>query len=210
MILTIFLSFLLHCFNIEDAQNNLITKNIPYEKLKDGDIIFQTNIGGQGEAIMLATKSKLTHCGILFQTKNKWYVYEAIQPVQVNTLEDFIERGDGHRYVIKRLKAAYQKNPLPIDKMIGVAKTYLDKDYDLAFNWSDEEMYCSELVYKIYSKGANIELCEKKYLKDYDLTNPVVKAQMKERYGNKIPLDEMMIAPSTIAESEKMELVDER
>ncbi len=175
--------------------------------LKDGDVIFQTNIEGQGEAIMLATKSKFSHCGILFKTKNKWYVYEAIQPVQVNTLEAFIQRGDGRRYVIKRLKT---KNPLPIENMIAVAKTYMDKDYDLVFNWSDEEMYCSELVYKIYSKGAGIEICDKKYLKDYDLKNPIVKALMKERYGDKIPLDEMMIAPSTIFESEKMELVEEK
>jgi hypothetical protein len=178
------------------------------DHLKEGDIIFQTTGGEQGEAIMLATKSKYTHCGILFKDKNKWYVYEAIQPVQVNALEDFIERGDGQHYVIKRLKSEYRKNPLPIDQMKIHAKTYMGKDYDVFFNWSNEEIYCSELVYKIYQEGAGIAICDKKYLKDYNINHPVVKALMKKRYGTKIPLNEMMIAPSTIFESEKMELVE--
>jgi hypothetical protein len=36
------------------------------------------------------------------------------------------------------------------------------------------------------------------------------KALMKKRYGHKIPLNEMMIAPSTIFESVQMELVVEK
>jgi hypothetical protein len=184
-----------------------LLSSIQNDNLKEGDVIFQTTGGEQGEAIMLATKSKYTHCGILFKDKNKWYVYEAIQPVQVNALEDFIERGDGEHYVIKRLK---NQSALPIEKMKATAKNYLGKDYDIFFNWSDEEIYCSELVYKIYSEGAGIEICNKKYLKDYDLSNPNVKALMKKRYGNKIPLNEMMIAPSTIFESAQMELVVEK
>jgi uncharacterized protein YycO len=207
MILTIYFSLLLQLLHIHVPQKhvaNIIAQN---GSLKEGDVIFQTTGGEQGEAIMLATKSKYTHCGILFKDKNKWYVYEAIQPVQVNTLEDFIERGDGEHYVVKRLKGP---STLPIEKMKAAAKTYLGKDYDIFFNWSNEEIYCSELVYKIYSEGAGIEICYKKYLKDYDLSNPNVKALMKKRYGNKIPLNEMMIAPSTIFESAQMELVVEK
>ncbi len=207
MALTIYFSLLLQLLNVYPQQKSIIIHTVQNENLKEGDIIFQTNGGEQGEAIMLATKSKYTHCGILFKDKNKWYVFEAIQPVQVNTLEDFIERGDGEHYVIKRLKG---QSPLPIEKMKAEAKTYLGKDYDIFFNWSNDEIYCSELVYKIYSEGAGIKICNKKYLKDYDLSNPTVKALMKKRYGNKIPLNEMMIAPSTIFESEKMELVVEK
>ncbi len=210
MILIIYFTFLLQYFGIHVQSKNSNIHQIQQNQLHEGDVIFQTNNEGQGKAIMLATKSKYTHCGILFNDKNKWYVYEAVQPVQVNTLEDFIERGDGHHYVIKRLKANNSKDKLPIEKMKIAAKTYLGKDYDIFFNWSDEEMYCSELVYKIYSEGAGIKICDKKYLKDFDLKHPIVKALMKERYGNKIPLDEMMIAPSTIFESIQMELVVEK
>jgi uncharacterized protein YycO len=207
MILTIYFSLLLQLLNIHVQQKPVVDIIAQNENLKEGDIIFQSTGGEQGEALMLATKSKYTHCGIIFKDKNKWYVYEAIQPVQVNTLADFIERGEGEHYVIKRLKG---QSTLPIEKMKAAAKTYLGKDYDIFFNWSNEEIYCSELVYKIYSEGAGIEICNKKYLKDYDLSNPNVKALMKKRYGNKIPLNEMMIAPSTIFESEKMELVVEK
>jgi hypothetical protein len=207
MVLTIYFSILLQFFSADVQQKKAIIQIIQNDQLQEGDVIFQSNSGEQGDAIKLATKSKYTHCGILFKDNNKWYVFEAIQPVQANTLEDFIERGDGEHYVIKRLKS---QSALPIEKMKATAKTYLGKDYDIFFNWSDDEIYCSELVYKVYQNGANIEICKKKYLKDYDLSNPNVKALMKKRYGNKIPLDEMMIAPSTIFESEKMELVREK
>ena len=33
-----------------------------------------------------------------------------------------------------------------------------NKDYDLYFEWSDDKIYCSELVWKIYKNGADIEL----------------------------------------------------
>jgi hypothetical protein len=207
MVLTIYFSLLLQLLNTDVQQKRVIKQVIQNDNLKEGDVIFQTTGGEQGEAVMLATKSKYSHCGILFKDGNKWYVYEAIQPVQVNTLEDFIERGDGEHYVIKRLK---NKSKLPIEKMKLTAKKYLGKDYDIFFNWSNEAIYCSELVYKIYSEGAGMEICNKKYLKDYDLSNPDVKALMKKRYGNKIPLNEMMIAPSTIFESVQMELVVEK
>jgi len=48
-------------------------------------------------------------------------------------------------------------------------------NYDLAFNWSDEEWYCSELVYKMYKNVFKIELAQPKALKTFDLSNPAVK-----------------------------------
>jgi hypothetical protein len=36
------------------------------------------------------------------------------------------------------------------------------------------------------------------------LTNDIVKNKMKERYGDKIPLDEKVISPSTMFDSDKL------
>jgi hypothetical protein len=41
-------------------------------------------------------------------------------------------------------------------------------------------------------------------MRDYDLTSPVVKKIMKQRYGNKPPLDEFMISPQDVFESDKL------
>lgn len=49
---------------------------------RNGDIIFQTKISGQSEAIQLATHSKYSHMGILFQNGGRWFVYEAVGPVK--------------------------------------------------------------------------------------------------------------------------------
>src|SRR3954464_12561031 len=72
--------------------------------VKDGDIIFIQNPGGQGKAIQLATKSKYTHVGVIFFENGKPMVYHAVQPVSVNTLEEFKDMSADGKYEIKRLK----------------------------------------------------------------------------------------------------------
>jgi uncharacterized protein YycO len=174
---------------------------------QNGDMILQTNTSGQGLAIQLATNSKYTHIGVLFKENNEWMVYEAVQPVQKVTLSEFILRGENSQYTILRLK---NDSLVKLDHVTQKMKNYLlkqiDKDYDWVFNWSEEEMYCSELVYKAYL-NAGIKISDTKLLKDYKLSHPIVQAQLKERYGNNIPLNDTMVAPSDIAEDHRLKVV---
>ncbi len=170
---------------------------------KDGDIIFQATSGDRGKAIQLATKSKYNHCGVLFNENGKWIVYEAVQPVKKTALSAFNSRGQG---TVMRLKNTALK-PEDIEKLKTVFKGYEHKNYDDAFNWSDDRIYCSELVYKLYHNGLNIKLCEPRKLRDFDLSNPLVKAQLNLQYGNNIPLEEPMVAPGDISESALLEVV---
>jgi uncharacterized protein YycO len=39
------------------------------------------------------------------------------------------------------------------------------KKYDIYFGWDDQRIYCSELVWKIYKRGANIEIGKLQRLK---------------------------------------------
>lgn len=164
---------------------------------KDGDIIFQTTKGETGLAIQLATHSQYNHCGMLFFENNQWVVYEAVQPVSRISLADFNARGKG---TVMRL-AHTALSPIDIGKLKAVFKTYENKNYDLAFNWSDDRLYCSELVYKLYQKGLNIELCKPRKLRDFDLSNPLVKQKLTEKYSGNIPLDEPMVSPQDIFSS---------
>ena len=174
---------------------------------QNGDMILQTNTSGQGLAIQLATNSKYTHIGVLFKENNEWMVYEAVQPVQKVTLSEFILRGENSQYTVLRLK---NDSLVKLDHVTHKMKNYLlkqiDKDYDWVFNWSEEEMYCSELVYKAYL-NAGIKISDTKLLKDYKLSHPIVQAQLKERYGNNIPLKDTMVAPSDIAEDHRLKVV---
>jgi hypothetical protein len=173
-----------------------------YEDLQEGDIIFQTSVSGLSSAIQLATRSKYSHCGLIFKEKGALYVLEAVQPVLATPLEKWIARGVQGKFVVKRLtNASKVLTPGTLTKMKQVAETLKGKDYDLTFEWDDDRIYCSELVWKIYKRGAGIEVGKLEKLKDFDLTNPLVKAKLKEHYGNDVPLNETIISPVAILNS---------
>ncbi len=195
----------------KNASKNQL-KNTP----QNGDIIFQISVSGQGKAIQLATKSVYTHCGIIYTEKNKkgeteYFVFEAIQPVVVTPLQEWINRGDKNHFVIKRLKNASQvlTNEV-LSNMKDYGKQFLNKDYDIYFGWSDERIYCSELVWKIYKNGANIEVGKLEKLKSFDLSSKEVKKIMHQRYGNPIPTkiyEQDVISPASIFDSPLLEVV---
>jgi len=85
--------------------------------------------------------------------------------------------------------------------MRRIGRRFLGRPYDLTFEWDDRRIYCSELVWKIYKEGAGIELGRLQKLKDFDLSHPVVRKKMRERYGSSIPGDEPVISPQALFES---------
>lgn len=178
------------------------------DKLKNGDLIFQTSLSGQSKAIQLATKSKYSHCGLIFKDGNDFYVFEAVQPVKRTPLDEWIARGQEGKYVIKRIKNADQVlTPATLAKMKKVGDSFNGKNYDLTFEWSDDKIYCSELIWKIYQRATGIEIGKLEKLRDFDLTNEAVKKKMKERYGDKIPTEEIVISPAAIFDSKLLTTV---
>jgi hypothetical protein len=134
-------------------------------------------------------------------------VLEAIEPVKLTPIDIFIKRGKNKFYAVKRLKATFILDNNAREKMKKIGESYLEKHYDLSFDWSDNKMYCSELVWKIYKNGANIELGKLQQLKDFDLKNSLVRQKLKERYGKHIPYNETVISPDAIFNSDKLETV---
>ena len=188
-------------------QTNASFTPLQTHALRDGDIVFNTSNSTQSKAIQYATKSKYSHCGIVFFENGKPFVYEAVQPVKKTPLAEWT----ADHYVAKRLKNADDVlTPEVLQKMKAEAKRFHGKNYDLYFNWSDDQLYCSELVYKIYERGAGLKVGELKKLKDYDLSNALVQEQLKQRYGKDIPYDEQMISPGAIFESDLLSTVSIR
>ena len=58
------------------------------------------------------------------------------------------------------------------------------KKYDIKFEWDDNKIYCSELIWKVYQRSTGIELCKLGKLKDFDFSKPTVKQILK---NNTIP-----------------------
>ena len=175
----------------------------PTGGIKNGDLIFQTSQSSQSKAIQLATKSKYSHCGIIYQEAGQYYVFEAIQPVKRTPLDKWISRWQGGKYVIKRLKNADQVlTPAALKKMKQVGDQFNGKNYDLTFEWSDDKIYCSELIWKVYQRATGIEIGKLEKLSSFDLSSEAVKKKMKERYGDRIPLNETVISPAAVFDSE--------
>ncbi len=180
------------------------------QEIQDGDIIFQISKSSQSKAIQLATNSKYSHMGIIYKKADSFFVYEAVQPVKMTPIKKWINRGVDKHYVIKRLKNA--ENVLTdetLNKMKSYGENFIGKSYDLYFEWSDDKIYCSELVWKIYKKNTGIEIGQLEKLSDFDLSNEIVKQKIKERYGENIPMNEKVISPAAMFNSTNLETIKE-
>lgn len=179
----------------------------PTSPLRDGDVVFQFNTSPTAQAIRLATHSQWNHCGIVFIEDGKPFVYEAVQPVRRIPLEEWATQGSGGKYAAKRLKSGMEVDAKKLPALKSATSKHLGKNYDLAFSWSDERMYCSEMVWKAYENATGIELGRRQKLRDFDLSHPLVQAKLKQRYGDKIPLDEEVISPEALWASPQLEIV---
>src|SRR5687768_12823844 len=99
------------------------------EALQEGDVIFQTSRSSQSLAIQQATKSPYSHMGVVLSRGGQLMVFEASTTVRYTPLPTWISRGDGGRYVVKRLGGgltATQKSALR-----SSAAAFEGKPYDL-------------------------------------------------------------------------------
>lgn len=179
-----------------------------FDFIHNGDIVFQSTESAQCNAVRLATHSQFSHCGIAFIENNTVMIYEAVQPVKKTPLKKWLTHGNNNYYEIKRLKKADSLlTEQIIENMKKYATTLIGKDYDIYFEWSDEKIYCSEYVWKIYKNVTGIEVGTLQKLKNFDLSSPQVKQILKERYGNTIPFNETVISPEDIYKSPLLESV---
>ena len=176
--------------------------------LREGDLVFQSFSSPQTRAIQLATKSRFSHMGIILRHDDTLIVYEAVGPVKFTSISDWIDRDPGEHFVVKRLKNA--ENILTkenLEKLERVAASFKGRPYDFAFNWSDEKIYCSELVWKIYDRALGIEVGGLRKMKDFDLSSREVQMKLEERYPNGVPLEETVISPQDVFQSDALATV---
>lgn len=176
----------------DDKPNEVVVTD---ETLKVGDIIFHKSQSKQSKAIKEASQSEWTHVGILVSHEGEWYVAEAVGPVVSTKLQDFINRGKDKEYKIYRFK--YFDATSMEDKLMAAIKRQ-NKAYDIYFEISDENTYCSELVYKAMLEVTGHELGQVQQFKDLKLSGPQVKALIKRRLtdkGRELDVEEPIITP---------------
>lgn len=178
---------------------------VAFAEVSPGDIVFQTSKSSQSRPIQLAMHSPYSHMGIVFFKHGLPYVFEASKTVQFTPLREWIARGTNGRFRAKRLKDKTLFGSKGIQKLEESAETFFGKPYDPYFQWSDDRIYCSELVWKIYKEALGLEIGALEALQDFDLSHPEVRAMLKKRFGENIPLTEKVISPASMFKSALLE-----
>lgn len=174
-------------------------------EFQEGDIVFQASVSRQAPLLALLTASEFTHCGLISIKNGKPYVIEAVSKVREIPVDQWISKGKGKKYAVGRSKINLSKD----DKkaLILYARQQINKDYDFLFQWSDENMYCSELVWKAY-QNAGIEISKRKKFSDYPIEMAIAKSEIRKRYKNKIfSKNEVVVSPVDIYRSAKIEII---
>lgn len=175
------------------------------KQLRDGDLVFQQSRSEQSRAISLLTKSRYTHMGIVFHEGGEPFVLEAVQPVKRTPYRRWVMRGVDRHVVVKRLAdASTVLTTEVVQRMKSIGESFRGKSYDTVFAWSDERLYCSELVYKLYDRGAGVRLGAPQKLGDFRLDHPAVADEVRARYGAKVPVDEPVVSPQAMFEDPRL------
>ncbi len=161
--------------------------------VREGDVIFQTSPSNQSKMIQIATRSKISHCGIVVMKDGEPYVLEARKTLVLTPLDKFIARGVEGRYWLKRPEK---------DNIKITYDNYLGTPYDLAFKFGNDKLYCSELVYEIYKNQLGVELCEPKKIADYMLPGIKYLSGIEEEMNKRgITLEQYAVAPVDVFNS---------
>ncbi|OGQ34280.1 MAG: hypothetical protein A3F16_08090 [Deltaproteobacteria bacterium RIFCSPHIGHO2_12_FULL_43_9] len=192
--------------------------NICFAAFETGDVLLQSaRCGVYCDSIRASTKSPIDHAAIVVIPPKKSLfsfilrsnasggeVVEAWTPVTKRTpLLEFLAR-DGGKYIQLRLKPEY-RNGKVIDAVIKVANSYVGKEYDYHFEESEDKIYCSELVYKAYDKGAGIHAGKMQKISDFD--KKIAEAYWKEHFQGHIPWERDVISPAGLLMTDKFDVV---
>ena len=81
------------------------------------------------------------------------------------------------------------------------AKTHLGKPYDILYQFDDEKIYCSELIFKAFQKVTGEDLGKIQKLGDlkWEKYNPVIIS-----IDPSLPLDRPMITPRALTEAPQL------
>ena len=178
---------------------------------QEGDLIFQNKKIKSQDFLVFLSGSQYNNVGILHSTNGKWYVLEAVQPVQLTPVASWIKEGQGDGYVVKRVADAdlvFTKEAL--EKMKKLRKDFMGSAYDSQYEWSDKSLYPAELVWKMYERALGVELCGLETLADFDLAEETVKQKIKEVYGSRVPLYEELVTVKSIYNSAQLITVVEK
>jgi hypothetical protein len=172
-------------------------------EFREGDVMVQHLDTTLCSVIRGVTGSEYTHCGILVNREGKPHVLEAVTPVvRYTPLQDWLNQGWKGYYAHFRPK---EISDAKIATAVAEAKKLLGKPYDLQYMLTDERIYCSELIYKAYRRGAGVEIGRQQRLGDFNWKQH--EAFIRALAGGELPLERKLVTPVSVATSPHLSLV---
>lgn len=154
-------------------------------------------------AIEGVTQSSYSHCGILNHVDGKWVVHEAIGPVRVTPLADWIDQGVDGGYDVYRLTEPYQSK---IAALLKATESYMGRPYDIQYDFDEQKIYCSELIFKAFKSVYGEDLGEVVALGDL---NWKPHEAFIRQIDPSLPLKRLMITPKGLSEAKQLRQVFE-
>lgn len=181
----------------------ILSCNPDVSMIKEGDVVFQNLPSASNQTMQTLTHSEWNQCGIvLSDSAGHLVVLEVTDQVKEIPLKEWVKKGEQKKFAVFRLKNS--ENILTkgiLSKIKRITSAFMGKKEDNLFSWNDEEMYGSELIYKVYFLTTGIKLAEIKPLKESNQNNREVKQKLPETYKGKIPVNEPFVSPQQLIES---------
>ncbi len=170
-------------------------------KYKCGDIIFLSNGNVPDKLLQSLTKSKYSHIGLVIKEKGSLQVCYAGNKVKKVSLPEFLLLAGNGKYEVMRFKDTLLISSL-CNLMNEESNKLVGNVYDFKYSWLDKEIYNSELIWKIYKRAANTELCAKTSLKTMNIADTLVRRKIKTIFGDTIPETSKIVSPTDLYNSE--------
>jgi len=170
-------------------------------KYQTGDIIFLSNANAPDKLLQSITKSKISHLGLVIKEKGKTSVFFAGNTVKRVSLPEFLALSSNGKYEVFRFKDSLMISGLN-ELMLEESKKLLGSVYDFKYSWLDKEIYNSELIWKVFKRASNIELCALKPLSSIEIKDSLIIKKIKVIYGDTIPPVIKIVSPNDLHDSE--------
>lgn len=176
-----------------------LVRALTYDK-HEGDVLFQSLPSCElVRAIEGITASPWSHCGVLFRRDRSWMVIEALGSVSETPYWLWVIRGRGAAMAAFRISDVTSDE---LDHVASSARRFLGRPYDFRYAPGDDEMYCSELVYRAFEDGCGVRLGSWERLGD--LNWKPFEGFIHEMEAGPLPLERRMITPVGLTRSPRM------
>lgn len=183
----------------------LFWANVTYgqsdESVQPGDVIFHRSRSAQSRIIQEVTGSPWSHVGVVFEREGALWVLEAVQPVKWTILPEWIRRGRGAEFTIRRPREPLSDESLNTLRESG--ERFLGRPYDARFEWDERSIYCSELVWLMFDQALGLQLSEPQQWRDLTLSRGA-RRLARRRLGRLPPSDSLIVTPVAILDSEAL------